>query len=337
MQFIQVKNNTTLSELTKLVGSRNVENILHLNDVSRVPNIGKAFADKCAEKIAGAAEVSSARKETLLSTLTGDSDVFETASLMSSSGWKLLDSANTLPGMMKVPDSVTIPDSTSVLGNGTPVGTDVYKKAITNLRQPPHTIDPTIFGGYSSVRTANIINRVSHTSNDGDPMQWFRIPWGEVTLYSSLRDETLEFPVYPTELSDGVRANYSTMPDLLYQYEPWNLYTGSGPRSQSYSFSFHRDMWTGDHRDGKANDLIRGCMANCYPEYKGSAVYTSTVTLYIAGKALISGILTDVTVNWEGPLGLDSWYLYCKLDLSITEVSKQPLSYDVVRRKPLIG
>lgn len=337
MQFLKVDNNMTLAQFTKSVGVRNVENILHLNDVDRVPNVGQAFAATCANKIADMDVVSPDRKSTLLNTLSSDSDVFETAALMSSSGWKLLSTANTLPGMMKIPDGVTIPSSVNTLGNGVPVATEIYKKTINGLKNPPHTIDPAIFGGYSTARASNILGSVSTRSTGSDPMQWFRVPWGEVTLHCSLNDESLQFPVYPEEISDGVHANYTTMPDLLYQYEPWNLYTGSGPRSNTYSFAFHRDMWTGDHRDGKANDLIRGCMANCYPMYKGSAVYTSTVTLYIAGKALISGILTDVTVNWDGPLGLDHYYLHCRLDLTITEVSKQALDFNTVRRKPLIG
>lgn len=337
MQFLSVTKNTKLSDLSKAVGSRNVESILHLNDVSRVPNVGQAFADVCASKIADTSDVDYNRKASILNTLTSDSDVFESAALTSSSGWKLLSSANTLPGMMKIPDSIVLPDSTDILGNGVSVKSEVYQKVMSDLSTPPHTVDPSIFNEYSSARAANIIEFPSGSSNSGDPMQWFRVPWGEVTLYSSLGDESVQFPVYPEELSDNAKANYTTMPDLLYQYEPWQIYNSSGPRTQTYSFNFHRDMWTGDHTDGKANDLIRACMANCYPEYRGSSVFTSIVTLYIAGSAVISGVLTDVVVNWDGPIGQDGWYLHCKLDLTITEVSSQALDYATVRSKPLIG
>lgn len=337
MQFLSINSNTKLSDLSEAVGVKNVPSILHINNIERTPNIGKAFNKMCDEVITDTGEVPYERKSAILNGLTTDSDVFETAALSSSSGWKLLSSMNTLPGMLKIPDDVSLPDSADTLGNSTPVKSDIYDKVMASLSQPPHYVDPSIFNDYSVTIAPGIVDFQGRSINSSDPMQWFRVPWGEVSLYSSISDEKIDFPVYPDELSDGVKANYTTMPDLLYQYEPWNLYTGSGPRSQTYTFEFHRDMWTGDHRDGCANNLIRACMANCYPEYKGSAVYTSLVTLYINGKALIRGVMTDVNVNWDGPLGLDNFYLHCKLAITITEVSEQTLDFYTVRNKPLIG
>ena len=337
MQFLTVNKQTKLSELAEMVGSRNVANVLHINNLTRTPNIGAQFIDKCSKAVVDSPDVSYDRKSALINTLTSDSDVFETAALMGSSGWKLLNAANTLPNMLKIPEDIYLPDSAQVLGNREPVKSEVYSKVMDCLKRPPHSVDPSIFNEYSSARAANIIEYNPQSATNSDPMQWFRVPWGEVTLYSSLGDEQIEFPVYPEEMSDSAKANYTTMPDLLYQYEPWYVYNSSGPRSQTYTFEFHRDMWTGDHRDGKANDLIRACMANCYPEYRGSAVYTSTVTLYVAGKPLISGVMTDVNVSWDGPLGLDHFYLHCKLELTIIEVSQEALDYHTVRHKALIG
>ena len=99
----------------------------------------------------------------------------------------------------------------------------------------------------------------------------------------------------------------------------------------------HRDMWSGDHRDGKCNDLIRFCQANCYPDYNGAAVNTSIVSLYVAGQCLIRGILTEVKTTWSGPIGLDGFYLAVSMSLTFTEVSDIPLNYSTVRRKGLIG
>jgi len=337
MQFLAIDRKTKLTDVAAAVGSRNVESILHLNDTPRTPNVGEAFWKVCGDKIQDATDISYDKKISLLNGLTSDSDVFETAALSSTSGWKLLSAANTLLGYLRIPESIEVPASTSILGNGQPVATTVYDKVIQSLVSIPHVVDPGIFNDYSTIRTASI-SGLFRTGDGSDPMQWFRIPWGMVSLYSSLSDEKMDFPVYPEEISDGVKANYSTMPDLLYQYEPWQIYNSSGPRSQTYTFDFHRDMWTGDHGDGKANQLIRFCEANCYPEYRGSAVYTSQVTLYVAGKPLISGIMTDVSVSWDGPLGKrDNWYLHCKLSLTITEVSQQALDYHVVKNKPLVG
>lgn len=337
MQFLSITKDTTLSELSETVGVRNVPNILHINNIDRSPSIGEEFYNMCDSVVNDTPDVPYERKISLLNTLTTDSDVFEVAALGSSSSWKLLSSVSTLPGMLRIPDDITLPDAADTMGNDEPIQAEIYSKVMEALKTPPHYVDPSIFNEYSSIIGTGIIGTSSYSSNNSDPMQWFRVPWGEVSLYSSLGDEKIDFPVYPTELADSARANYTQMPDMLYQYEPWQLYTSSGPRSQTYTFEFHRDMWTGDHRDGKANDLIRACMANCYPEYKGSAVYTSLVTLYINGTALITGVMNDVNVTWDGPLGLDRWYLHCKLELSITEVSQQVLDYTTVRNKGLIG
>ena len=209
---------------------------------------------------------------------------------------------------------------------------------MASLKNPPHYIDPSIFNEYSSIRPSQILEYNSQgDSNIQNTFQWFRIPWGQVTLYSSLGNDSKDFPVYPEEVSDARSANYTEMPDMLYQYEPWQVYQSSGPRANTYTFKFHRDMWSGNHRDGKANELIRFCEANCYPEYSGSAVNTAVVTLYIGGQAHIRGIMKDVNVRWSGPLGLDDWYLMCELELTIVEVSDTPLNYSTVRNKGLIG
>ncbi|MCM1222697.1 MAG: hypothetical protein NC548_50395, partial [Lachnospiraceae bacterium] len=137
----------------------------------------------------------------------------------------------------------------------------------------------------------------------------------------------------------GVHANYDTMPDLLYQYEPWQIYKGSGPRTVTYDFDIHRDMWSGDHRDGKCNELIRFCQANCYPKFQGASVQTAAVSLYILGEKHITGIMTDVKVAWdeESPIGLDGFYLHLNLSLTITEVSDEALTYETIQQKGLIG
>lgn len=334
MQFLLIDSSTTLSQLADLAGDRNVEYLLAANDLPRVPNIGQVFKSMCDEIVQTAEEVPWQKKFTILNTFTSHSDIFEAAALLGSSGWKVLESLNTFSNALRIPESIVLPDSARILGNSVGVSKAIYTGAMLGLTNAPHYIDPSIFNEFSSIKHS-ILGEFNLQNTA--PFQWFKLPWGEITLYSSIDRNTVDFPVYPTELSDGVHANYTQMPDMLYQYEPWQLYQSSGPRSNTYTFDFHRDMWTGDHRDGKANELIRFCEANCYPEYNGSAVNTSTVTLYIAGKPHITGVVTDVTVNWDGPIGLDGWYLHCSLELSITEVAQEPLNYTSVKHKSLIG
>ena len=334
MQYLSINNDTTLRDLSDRVGDRNVETFLAINGLTRSPNIGEQFSNKTQTILSSNMAVDWQRKSTILNKFSGDSDIFEEAALLDNNAWKVLDALETFPNRLKVPETITLPSSTDIIGNGQGVDSRVYWNAMNLLATDPHIIDPGIFNQYSTIQNTKITGSVSPSSNN---TTLFNLPWGDISLYSTLAGESVDIPVYPEELEDNVSANYTTMPDLLYQYEPWYMYQSSGPRSNSYEFHMHRDMWTGDHRDGKANELIRFCQAACYPEYNGSAVYSDTVTLYVKGSALITGILTNVGVEWSGPIGLDGWYLEFKLTLDITEISENALSNSVMRAKSIIG
>ena len=367
MQLIRINRSTTLAQLTDMVGSRNVDIILNYNGLfARVPNIGQAFYDLCARTILSTAPVGYLRRDTLLKKYAKDSEVFEYVALLNDDGWKILAALGTLPGMLAIPENIQIPSSAATIGSsGVAIGTSVFSAVINANSVPPHYIDPSLLNEYTSFKSTQIIDSsianmynqhvdpvgsydYTHATHRVDaankalhfdrlPMSYsFKIPYTDIALYSSLSNEYVYFPVYPEELSDSVSANYETMPDILYQYEPWQIYSSSGPRTNSYTFYWHRDIW-GDHNDGQTNKIIRFCEANCYPKYNGSTVHTSIVRLYFKGKILISGILTKVSVDWDGPLGHDGWYLCCRVSLDITEVSETPLSYDVVKNKGLIG
>lgn len=334
-QYLKIKSNTKLSEISQVVGVRNTQDILAANNLSWSPNVGSQFYTMQNAAIRDSEEVTWQRKSTILNTLTDSTDVFETASLMSESGWKVLSTLSTLPNTLKIPETVEVPTTTDIIGDGVTVGRSIYLSAMSCLETPPHAIDPAIFNEYSTIKASQIVESTSVESID--TFQYFKIPWGDVTLYSSIDGDFKDFPVYPEELDDSRKANYSQMQEILYQYEPWYVYTSSGPRSPSLTFKFHRDMWTGDHTDGKANELIRFCQAQCYPEYNGTAVNSPIVTLYIKGSTFITGIMTDVSVKWDGPLLSDGWYAHCELTLNITEVAKQSLTYSSVKSMNLIG
>ena len=346
MQYLSVNESTKLSDINSILGD-DTDTFLHINDVERVPNIGAAFLQSCQEAVETSSDVSYDRRAALLNNFVSDSDLFEKVALMDDNGWKLLDSKNVLPHMMRIPEGVTIADSAGVYGNNQEIEKTTYTKAMNYLNNNQN-IDPGIFNSYTAAYS-NVTNSKSKDKSVGldsiykgspsseDLFQWFHIPWGEVTIHFDLDDSDYDFPVYPTEFSDGAKANYTTMPDRLYQYEPWQLYNSSGPRSINFNFHFHRDMWTGDHRDGKAYALIQACKAACYPDYKGSAVTTTNSSLYIAGNLVINGILTEASVDWMGPIGIDGWYLECNLGIHITEVSNVPLNYNWVKQQKLLN
>lgn len=333
MQFIPINLTTKLKDIFKYVGKENTSSLLSANGLTWGPDIGKQFIDKCNNILKSVSSIDWPRKSSILNTFTQDDDVFEKAALADDSEWKLLSSLGTFSGMLKVPETLTIMDSFDVLGSGISVPKKIYDTVMDQLSKYPHTVDPSIF------ESNKIIAKTSSksSSSNTNAMKWFRLPWGEITLHSSLDNESIDFPCYPQEPSDSRKANYTQMPDLLYQYEPWQIYQSSGPRSNTYTFDIHRHMWTGDHNDGMANKLIRFCEAHCYPRFNGSLVNTSIATLYIHGKPLIRGVITDVQTNWDGPIADDGWPLHFKLQLSITEVSSEPLNYDSIKNKPLIG
>lgn len=334
MQFLKFNPISTLLDLTSRVGSRNIDSILSANSIPRSPRIGMEFTDICNTIIANSPIVSIQRKASILNTVTSDADIFESVALLSESGWKLMSNLGTIPNYLKIPESITLPDAPDIIGNRKPVKRVVYDKALSELHKYG-TVNPSVFNEYSTQNSSGI----NAVSTQNSPLQWFKIPWGEISLYSSITDTSIDFPVYPSGIRDGVSANYETMPDIIYQYEPWQVYKDSGPRTVTYEFNMHRDMWSGDHRDGRCNELIRFCKANCYPRYMGAAVQAPIVTLYISGKPHISGVMTSVEDSWDGdgPIGLDGFYLHVDLSITITEVSNTRIDFDTMKNKGLIG
>lgn len=337
MQLIKVSKSTTLSDISKLVGERNVSTLLATNNLSRTVNVGKAFGELCANIVNNSIEnINWQRKVTLLNKFSQDSDIFEEAALAGDNTWKVLSSIGTFPNRMKVPESMKLPDSTDILGNGIPVKKAIYQQAMTGLQSDNHSVNPVIFNPYLSKPKG--INAIQYSSTTyTNVFQDFNIPWGDVTVYDSITGESMDIPGYPEEIPDTRGATYSSMPDIIYQYEPWVVYQNSGPRSNTYTWNLHRQMWNGDERDGKANELIRFCQSCVYPEYNGSAVITPYFTLYIHGVPLISGVLTSVATNYSGPIGLDYMPLAFSLALTISEVSQKALNHTTVRQIPTIG
>ena len=339
MQFLKMASDMTLSALSNFVGSRNVDAVLNANSLERCVNVGKAFTDRNKAILEQFKDtiIDDQTKLKVLNQFVGDFDIFEKAALGSEDNWVTLSQYNCFIDAIRIPIEVALPPSEMVLGNGQPVSDAMYQECRDSVLNA-HSIDPTIFSKYD---TSYARGSYGVTANGriqtAEVFQAFKLPWGEVVLYSTLRDEMLYFPVYPENLDDGVRANYDEMSEMLYQYEPWKVYKSSGPREISFTFKFHRDMWTGDHRDGNANNLIRGCEANCYPEYNGSLVNVSPVTMYIHGRNFITGVMTECKTHWSGPIGLDGFYLVCELSLNIIEVSPEALNYTSVRNKSLIS
>ena len=210
------------------------------------------------------------------------------------------------------------------------VSSELYKNVVQDLRSSG-TINTSRFSESNkndlSLGGANVTTNSSTIA--------FNIPWGKIQMYSTVLQELIDFPVYPDQVETGRQASYTSMPDIIYQYEPWITFQNSGPREQALDFHMHRDMWTGDHRDGLANKLIRFCEANTFADYNGSAVITPLIRFYVDGTLFISGVITSTRVTWSGPIGLDNWYLEFTLSLAIQEISESALNVKSVYAREL--
>lgn len=342
MQYLLINKEDTLQDISRIVGRNNADLVLNENSLIRMPKIGKQYYQKCADYLAtNPEEVTASRKTALLNNMTDDEEIFEKACLMDEEGWKILSAFQSFPDAIKVPESLTLPYSTKVIGKSlgdgveTSLGSTMYRRVMNELKDKG-TINPEIFNTINTSLPVKV-NPVTDSTTQV-PQFSYNLPWGKIQLYSSLLDETVDIPAYPESGVDTERsASYTSMPDIIYQYEPWIVYQSSGPREQTIDFHLHRDMWTGNHLDGNANKLIRFCEANTFAKYNGSAVVSPIVRLYISGKVFISGVLTRTSVKWSGPIGLDDWYLDFNLSLTIHEVSESVLNIDTVSKFGIIG
>lgn len=334
--FLQISRNTTLKDLASYVGSSSVNQVLNVNGIKRTRNIGQTFYDLCDSVVQKADNVSWKRKSELLNLFSTDSDVFEYAATQSEDGWKVISNLMAFPDALAIPETVDVVKYDDVLGNGTPVASDVYKKTMLSLERTGK-VDTSLFNDFSTIKPSSAIAGQRPSNVVNGLFQAFRIPWGEVTFYSSLSGTSVDIPSYPESIKDPRTATYTTMPDVLYQYEPWYLYSHSGPREVNVEFHLHRQMWSGDETDGRANDMIRFIQASTYAQYNGSVVNSDVCTLYIKGLPYVRGIVTNVEVEWTGPIGIDGFYLEFNMAVTFVEVSSQELNYDTVKSLPLIG
>lgn len=353
MQYLLIDKKDTITSIARIIGQNHIDALLVENGLPRVPKIGLEWEKKCDNLVENTPnDVTPARKATLLNSLTGSEEVFEKACLMDEDEWKVFSAFQAFRDALRIPETVRLPYSVKVIGDvlgdvvkaeignaikvttREPVSSKTYKAVMKSLKVNGR-VDPVIF---NSVNTSPPTKLDDTTVVKAKAPQYsYSLPWGKIQMYSTLLKETIDFPAYPEEIETSRAASYTAMPDIIYQYEPWIVYQSSGPREQTLNFHFHRDMWTGNHLDGKANELIRFCEANTFPDYNGSSVIAPYIRLYIDGSLFVSGVITVTTVNWSGPLGLDNWYLDFTLSLSIQEISEVELNVKSVKKLGLKG
>lgn len=146
------------------------------------------------------------------------------------------------------------------------------------------------------------------------------------------------FPCYPDSVSDSNQANYNGV-SILGRSEPFQYYTGSGPRTVSASFKLHSDMYDDIEYIYRLAAFVEAC---CYPRY-GNNIAATKVIFHSAQNIHICGIMTSVNTSYDGPIldmkpGADGTYVngpmqepkYSQVNISfnITEVTGNPPSFN---------
>lgn len=145
------------------------------------------------------------------------------------------------------------------------------------------------------------------------------------------------FPGYPESVSDSNVANYSPT-SILGRSEPFQYYTGSGPRTVSVDFEMHAEMMPEgyDTNLDYIYRLVSAIESACYPNY-GSGIAATYVEFVVANNIRIRGIVSNVSTKYSGvildmgdadtsnPISYPK-YSSVNISFSVTEVTGTPFS-----------
>jgi hypothetical protein len=139
------------------------------------------------------------------------------------------------------------------------------------------------------------------------------------------------FPCAPESVSDSNQASYSSV-NILGRSEPFQYYTGSGPRTVSTAFKMHTDMCDDVSYIYKITKIVESA---CYPDY-GNNIAATRCHLHLVNNIDITGIITSVNTQYSGPIIMDEpWdegeYAVIDLSFSVTEVTGTPFSRSQIR------
>jgi hypothetical protein len=133
------------------------------------------------------------------------------------------------------------------------------------------------------------------------------------------------FPCAPESVSDSNQASYSSV-NILGRSEPFQYYTGSGPRTVSTAFKMHTDMCSNVQYVYHITRIVESA---CYPEY-GNNIAATRCHLHLVDNIDITGIITNVSTQYSGPI-IDDKYAVIDLSFSVTEVTGTPFSRSQIR------
>ena len=78
-------------------------------------------------------------------------------------------------------------------------------------------------------------------------------------------------------------------------------------------------------RAGEIDQIVRILESAVYPNYN-STVAAIRTQVRIGNTLYISGVMTEISTNWYGPIGSDLKYKQCDITFSVLEVTNMPKS-----------
>ena len=215
-----------------------------------------------------------------------------------------------------------------VIGNGflkTPFITNGHQSFETYFNTAMQTLGAE-YENSDSLEDFILLNRSEYSGIDFFSNQDFRPGRSYKDCYISYNLagtpywSTWGFPCYPESVSDSNSASYSAE-TILGRSEPFQYYTGSGPRTVNVAFQMHTDMCADVNYVYNLTSLVESF---CYPNYNGTIAATK-VLFHCSNNITIQGVITNVGTKYSGPI-IDNKYAVIDLDFSITEVTGNPKS-----------
>lgn len=154
-----------------------------------------------------------------------------------------------------------------------------------------------------------------------------------IAIGSGNAQRTYYFPCFPEKFTDSRQANYTSQ-NPLGRSEPFQIYQNSGPRTVQVAFRMHREMLNDNVLGDKVNHidtLVYAVQSATYPLDYGAHI-PPRVTLVLGNACTITGIIEgSVSADWSETI-IDDRYQVVDLSFSVTEVTGNPITYNMTNR-----
>ena len=176
--FISFNGKTNQKELVYATNLSNATAILRYNNIDETAvghNLGKVVAERYynISNDPNISDVTPEKKKSILNSVASDYDVFESTALLDNSGWKYMSETNALPGTLRIPDGIVIPNTDDVIGGTAQAITNYIFNKTMGYIDAGQPVDPIIFNVYNNMNSTPVVTPQERP--DLGIMQYFNI------------------------------------------------------------------------------------------------------------------------------------------------------------------